>query len=103
VLEEGLTFLALFALADPIRAGAKQAVMWAIANGMNVRMLSGDDIHTARKVGVEVGMVTKEEISHHKYSHLTGYNFYHEIDGMDAYQKENGEEVFDIKKKKKFE
>ncbi|MEX0748728.1 MAG: cation-transporting P-type ATPase [Candidatus Saccharimonadales bacterium] len=57
VREEGLEFLALIAVADELRAEAKQSVLDAQAAGVNVRMVTGDHAETAFAIGKELGLV----------------------------------------------
>lgn len=47
-LETDLTFLAVFGLKDELRADVKDAVAFALTGSINVRMVSGDNIHTAK-------------------------------------------------------
>lgn len=47
-LETDLTFLAVFGLKDDLRADVKEAVAFAKTGAINVRMVSGDNIHTAK-------------------------------------------------------
>lgn len=48
--------LGLFAIEDPLRVGAKQAVSSLQQNGIRVVLVSGDTLITAKKVGDEIGI-----------------------------------------------
>ena len=52
VLEQDLTFLAVVALKDDLREGVKPSIMFANRASINVRMISGDNIETAKAVAV---------------------------------------------------
>ena len=47
VVESGLNILAIFGLQDPLRPGIKDAVAQCHKSGINVRMVTGDNIDTA--------------------------------------------------------
>jgi P-type E1-E2 ATPase len=40
--------LAVFGLQDDLRPDVKESIAFAASGGINVRMVSGDNIHTAR-------------------------------------------------------
>jgi Ca2+-transporting ATPase len=53
---EGLTFLGLAGLADPVRPAAKDAIARCAAAGIRTMMLTGDQRATAEAVGRELGI-----------------------------------------------
>jgi Ca2+-transporting ATPase len=53
---EGLTFLGFAGLADPVRAGVKDAIGRCAAAGIRTLMLTGDQRSTAEAVGRELGI-----------------------------------------------
>lgn len=55
-LTEGLGFVALAGIIDPLRADAKRAVSVALAAGIDVRMITGDHAVTAQAIGGELGL-----------------------------------------------
>ena len=58
-----MTMIGIFALCDPLRQGAAETVN-VLKNkmGINVRMVTGDNISTARKVAIDAGIATQEEL-----------------------------------------
>lgn len=72
VLEADLTYLATFGLEDTIRAGVKESIQLikggsndasdlSKKNKVNVRLVSGDHLETAKHVAVEASIITGEE------------------------------------------
>lgn len=55
-MERDLVFLALTAIADPIRPDVPQALTIARAAGIHTAMITGDDPRTALAIGRELGM-----------------------------------------------
>ena len=53
---EDLTFLGLIGLADPVRAGVKEAIAASAGAGIRTVMLTGDQQSTALAVGRELGL-----------------------------------------------
>ncbi|MFI5694747.1 cation-translocating P-type ATPase [Kribbella sp. NPDC051586] len=76
-LTEGLSFVGLAGIIDPLRAEAKSAVGTALTAGIDVRMITGDHAVTAQAIGEELGLgpgaisgtelvtLTDEELKHH--------------------------------------
>jgi len=60
-LEQDQTFLALVVLRDPVRESVKDMVYEAAETGINLHLISGDNLATACKVAYDVGMLTYEE------------------------------------------
>src|SRR5262249_29181759 len=56
-LERGLVYAGLVAIADPLRADAKEAVQRCRNAGIEVKMITGDSIETARSISAEIGLV----------------------------------------------
>ncbi|KAK4425609.1 putative calcium-transporting ATPase 13, plasma membrane-type [Sesamum alatum] len=59
--DNGLTLLALVGLKDPCRPGAKQAVEDCQYAGVNVKMITGDNIFTARTIARECGILSPDQ------------------------------------------
>lgn len=55
-LVDGLTFVALVGIIDPLRPEARAAVRTALDAGIDVRMITGDHAVTARAIGEELGL-----------------------------------------------
>ncbi|GLT95184.1 hypothetical protein SLE2022_128800 [Rubroshorea leprosula] len=59
--ETGLTLLGLVGLKDPCRPGVREAVESCIKAGVNIKMITGDNLHTARAIAVECGILSLDE------------------------------------------
>jgi Ca2+-transporting ATPase len=55
-LIQGLGFVGLAGIIDPLRAEARSAVSTALTAGIDVRMITGDHAVTARAIGEELGL-----------------------------------------------
>ena len=55
-LTNGLAFVGLVGIIDPLRAEAKDAVQTALSAGIDVRMITGDHAVTARAIGETLGL-----------------------------------------------
>jgi len=60
-IETGLVFLGFVAIRDPLRGDVKQAVAECRAAGIEVKMITGDNIETARAIGREVGLLDRPD------------------------------------------
>nr|XP_016505608.1 PREDICTED: calcium-transporting ATPase 9, plasma membrane-type-like isoform X1 [Nicotiana tabacum]XP_016505609.1 PREDICTED: calcium-transporting ATPase 9, plasma membrane-type-like isoform X1 [Nicotiana tabacum] len=56
--EDGLILLAILGIKDPCRPGVKDAVTQCRDSGIKVRMVTGDNIQTARAIALECGILT---------------------------------------------
>jgi len=52
----------MFGLKDPLRPGIKDAVETCRKAGINVRMVTGDNIDTARAISLEAGILTQADL-----------------------------------------
>lgn len=57
------TFIAFFALKDPLRPQVRQAIQQCLAAGIRVIMITGDHALTARAIATELGLPSKKENS----------------------------------------
>ena len=55
-LTQGLSFVGLAGIIDPLRAEARSAVGTALTAGIDVRMITGDHAVTAQAIGAELGL-----------------------------------------------
>ena len=60
---DGYTLIAIVGIKDPIRPGVKNAVQTCIAAGISVRMVTGDNINTAKAIARECGILTADGIA----------------------------------------
>ncbi|KAM0870856.1 hypothetical protein ACQ4PT_039765 [Festuca glaucescens] len=61
--DTGYTLIALFGIKDPVRPGVRDAVMTCMAAGITVRMVTGDNINTAKAIAKECGILTEDGIA----------------------------------------
>ncbi|XWS64693.1 hypothetical protein CRYUN_Cryun05aG0025200 [Craigia yunnanensis] len=62
VLEESrLTLLGLVGLKDPCRPGVRTAVESCIHAGVNIKMITGDNVFTAKAIAIECGILEPHE------------------------------------------
>ncbi|KAL8162748.1 hypothetical protein V2J09_014237 [Rumex salicifolius] len=59
--EEGLTLLGLVGLKDPCRPGVKKAVEDCHNAGVNIKMITGDNIFTAKAIATECGILRLDQ------------------------------------------
>ena len=55
-MTQGLAFVGMAGMIDPLRAEAKEAVRVALKAGIDVRMITGDNPITAGAIGAELGL-----------------------------------------------
>ncbi|GFY96193.1 autoinhibited Ca2+-ATPase 11 [Actinidia rufa] len=55
----GYTLVAVVGIKDPVRPGVKKAVQICLAAGITVRMVTGDNINTAKAIAKECGILTE--------------------------------------------
>ncbi|KAI3750311.1 hypothetical protein L2E82_20945 [Cichorium intybus] len=55
----GYTLVAVVGIKDPVRPGVREAVETCLAAGITVRMVTGDNINTARAIAKECGILTE--------------------------------------------
>ncbi|XP_062117819.1 putative calcium-transporting ATPase 11, plasma membrane-type [Humulus lupulus] len=56
--DNGYTLVAVVGIKDPVRPGVKNAVETCLAAGITVRMVTGDNINTAKAIAKECGILT---------------------------------------------
>ncbi|XP_065038274.1 probable calcium-transporting ATPase 8, plasma membrane-type isoform X1 [Musa acuminata AAA Group] len=59
----GYTLIAVFGIKDPVRPGVKEAVQTCKAAGIKVRMVTGDNINTAKAIAKECGILTEDGLA----------------------------------------
>ena len=59
-LEKNLTLIGIYALQDPLRDEVVRSVRICHKAGINVRMVTGDNLDTAKAIAIEAGILTKE-------------------------------------------
>jgi Ca2+-transporting ATPase len=60
-LENGLVFSGFVAIRDPLRPDVKDAVAECRAAGIEVKMITGDNVETARAIAFDVGLIDRRD------------------------------------------
>lgn len=61
--ETGFVLAAIVGIKDPVRDGVKEAVRLCTVAGIKVRMVTGDNINTAKAIAKESGILTEDGIA----------------------------------------
>lgn len=59
ITESELIMIGVFGLMDPLRPGIRDAVALCQHSGINVRMITGDNLDTAIAIAKEAGIITE--------------------------------------------
>ena len=73
-LDSGFTFTGFVAIRDPLRDDVKDAVRHCRQAGIDVKMITGDNIETARAIAGEIGLLDRPDaavLTHDEYTALT--------------------------------
>lgn len=62
-LDQQMTAMAIVGIKDPVRAEVPDAVKCCQKAGIVVRMVTGDNIHTARHIARECGILTEDGVA----------------------------------------
>lgn len=98
-LEKNLTLIGIYALQDPLRDEVVRSVRICHKAGINVRMVTGDNIDTAKAIAIEAGILTKDQIGK-KYACMDGKTFREACGGLRKIETQSGllrEEIVDQK------
>jgi Ca2+-transporting ATPase len=60
-IENGLVYAGFVAIRDPLREDVKDAVAQCREAGIEVKMITGDNVETARAIGAEVGLLDRPD------------------------------------------
>jgi Ca2+-transporting ATPase len=60
-LEHGLVYAGFVAIRDPLREDVQEAVARCRVAGIEVKMITGDNIETARSIGAEIGLLDRPD------------------------------------------
>ncbi|KDP26085.1 hypothetical protein JCGZ_21118 [Jatropha curcas] len=61
--DSGYTLVAIVGIKDPVRPGVKDAVRTCLEAGVTVRMVTGDNINTAKAIAKECGILTEDGLA----------------------------------------
>jgi len=84
VVEVDLKMVGIFGLKDPLRDGIYDAVMACHKAGINVRMVTGDSLDTARAISLEAGIINQSHLNDQEdleFICMEGKDFKAAIDG----------------------
>lgn len=90
VLETSLTMVGIFALQDPLRPEIVESVKKCHAAGINVRMVTGDNLDTAKAIAIEAGIVSAED-AEKEYVCMEGKDFRELCGGLKKLDDPNGD------------
>ena len=57
------TMVGIFGLKDPLRPGIREAVETCHKAGINVRMVTGDNINTAKAISLDAGIIDQSHLN----------------------------------------
>lgn len=72
VKEEGLTLLGIVGLKDPCRPGAKDAIEASRRAGVDIKMITGDNVFTAKAIATECGILRPNHRSSSSWEVIEG-------------------------------
>ena len=81
ILESGLTAIGIYALMDPLRTEIVHSVKVCHEAGINVRMVTGDNIDTAKAIAINAGILDPAK-ANNQYACMTGKEFREECGGL---------------------
>ena len=81
VLEQNLTMIGIYAIQDTLRDEVIPSVRICHRAGINIRMVTGDNIDTAKAIALEAGIL-KEEHKDRKYAVMDGKSFREACGGL---------------------
>lgn len=61
--EDRYTLIAVLGIKDPVRPGVREAVKTCLDAGITVRMVTGDNINTAKAIAKECGILTEDGLA----------------------------------------
>lgn len=78
--KNGLVLLAILGVRDPPRPEVKKAIEDCKAAHIKVRMVTGDNLVTAKAIATEIGILEPDDT--HEYSVMEGPIFVREVGGL---------------------
>jgi len=81
VLEQNLTMIGIYAIQDPLRDEVIPSVRICHRAGINIRMVTGDNIDTAKAIALEAGILTEAQ-KDRKYAVMDGKTFREACGGL---------------------
>ena len=102
VLEKNLTIIGIYGLQDPLRPEIKDSVQKCYKAGITIRMVTGDNLDTAKAIAIDAKILTEEEASSEDfpYAFMEGLKFRQLVGGLKPIKDEDGklirEEVINL-------
>ena len=100
VLEEGMTLVAIFALMDPLRDEIVSSAQKCRRAGINIRMVTGDNLDTARAIAIQAGILDRNDKN--RFACMEGKEFREYCNGLKQVTDENGKVKDSIGNKSRF-
>jgi P-type E1-E2 ATPase len=69
-----LTFIGIAGIKDPVRPDVPSAIKQCYRSGIIVRMVTGDNINTAKAIAYDCGILSKDSEGH-EYEAIEGSKF----------------------------
>lgn len=85
-----MTVIGIYALIDPLRDEIVDSVKKCHHAGINIRMVTGDNIDTARAISINAGLISEAE-AYDKYVCMTGKEFREACGGLKKLEDDNGD------------
>jgi P-type E1-E2 ATPase len=86
VLEQNKTFVGIFGIKDPIRDAVPPSIVKCNTAGITVRMVTGDNLETAKAIAWEAGILTKDDLDKDgnvkEFACMTGETFWDMCGGL---------------------
>lgn len=97
--KDGFTLLAILGIEDTVRSEVPKAVADVQGAGVTVRMVTGDNVDTAKAIAEQCNIITKEELTN-PHICMEGPHFYEICGGLKTVIKDGKkkEEVRDFAK-----
>lgn len=102
-LEKDITFVGLFGLEDRLRGSVRKSIDFAKKGRIEVRIVSGDALETAKRAAINAGLLTESEGAFEGYC-MTGEDFRKKIGGLkqSAERNEEGNIVYEVENLEEF-
>ncbi len=84
-MEESLTIVGIYALQDPLRDEIVESVIKCHKAGINIRMVTGDNIDTAKAIAIDAGIVSARD-ANNKYVCMEGKEFRELCGGLKKFE-----------------
>lgn len=93
--------LTTFSLKDDLRDGVADAIKKIRNGGITVRMISGDNIATAKAQAIKAGIITERE-ANEQYVCMDAKAFHKNVGGVNKFTDNDGKDIYEVKNKSNF-